>query len=352
MRSASFRAVLFLSAFFALVMCRDVAAQSRTNQSGTGGMHSVRGKIYLPNGQSVDSTIEVELQAPFTSLKLTTDRGGSFVFQNLAPGSYTLVVNAGENFEIAREYFTIDPDVPPPRGSVALIRPSPKSITVPVYLQMKRGIVLRNEVINAKWSTVPKEAIERFKRGLELEQANKRVQAEAELRKAIELAPNFAPAHTELGKLLLQDGRFDLSIDSFKTAIRFDESDFEAHLNFGIAYLQLKKYDLAEPELVTAAYLNRTAVTPHYYLGIVFVMKNDYDIAQKAFEKAKELNGGKSLPAIHRYLGRIYAVKGMEKEAVQELETYLKLAPKAQDAEKVKKDISDIKAKHIKNAFV
>jgi len=80
--------------------------------------------------------------------------------------------------------------------------------------------------------------------------------------------------------------------------------------------------------------------------------KNDLDVAQKAFETAKDLKGGKSLPAIHKYLGRIYMRKDMEKEAVHELETYLKLVPKAQDAEKVKKDISDIKAKHIKNAFV
>jgi hypothetical protein len=82
-------------------------------------------------------------------------------------------------------------------------------------------------------------------------------------------------------------------------------------------------------------------------------MKNDLDIAQKAFETARDLKGGKSLPAIHKYLGRIYASKNMEKEAVHELETYLKLAPKALDADKVKKDISDIKAKtHPKNAFV
>jgi tetratricopeptide (TPR) repeat protein len=103
---------------------------------------------------------------------------------------------------------------------------------------------------------------------------------------------------------------------------------------------------------VAAAYLNRTAVTPHYYIGIVSVMKGNLDVAQKAFETAKDLKGGNSLPAIHKYLGRIYMTKEMEKEALQELETYLKLAPKAQDVEKVKKDISDIKAKHVKNAFV
>lgn len=350
MRSAILFAVLSTVAVLLTSSIQEGYAQSRTNQSGTGGFNEVRGKVYLPNGQSSDTPIEVELNAPFASLKVVTDRGGAFVFQNLSPGTYSLIVNAGEQFEVTREYFTIDTDVPPPRGIAA--RPSPKIMTVPIHLQMKRGVVLRNEVINAKWSTVPKEAIASLKHGLELAQNNKIEQAEAQLRKSIQLAPNFAPAHTELGKLLLQTGRIEASIESFRSAIRFDESDFEAHLNLGIAFLNLKKYDQAEPELVAAAYINRSAVTPHYYLGIVFVMKDDLNVAQKAFETAKGLKGGNSLPAIHKYLGRIYMKKDMGKEAVEELETYLKLAPKAQDAEKVKKDISDIKAKQIKNAFV
>lgn len=351
MRSASFLAVLFLSASLAALSGGDIVAQSRTNQSGTGGIHEVRGKVYLPSGQTLDTPVEVELQATFTSLKVFTDRGGAFIFQNLAPGSYTLVVNAGEQFEISREYVTIDPEVPQPRGSVALMRPNPKVFTVPISLQLKRGVILRNEVINAKWASIPKATLDHFKRGVELAQENKNPEAEVELRKAIELSPTFAPAHTQLGKLALEAGRLDASVAASQTAIRYDDSDFDAHLNLGIAYLNLKKYDLAEAQLVTAAYLNRSAVTPHYYLGVMYVVKNDLDIAQKAFEKAKDLNGGRSLPNIHKFLGRIYMRKDMEKEALHELETYLKLAPKAVDADKVKKDISDIKAKH-KNAFV
>ena len=348
MRSAILLAVV--AALFSISPTPDTYAQSRTNQSGTGGFNQVRGKVYLPSGQSLDTPVEVELQAVFASLKVFTDRGGSFIFQNLTAGSYTLVVNVGEQFEPALEYFTIDPDPPPPRGMA--VRPTPKMITVPIYLRLKRGVVLKNEVINAKWSSVPKEAVSHLKRGVELVQEAKPAEAEVELRAALKIAPTFSPAHTELGKLLLQTGKLEPAIESFRTAIKNDESDFDAHLNMGIAFLNLKKYDQSEPELVTAAYLNRTAVTPHYYLGIVFVMKGDLDIAQKAFETAKELKGGRSLPAIHKYLGRIYMKKDMQKEALQELETYLKLAPKAQDAEKVKKDISDIKAKHTKNAFV
>jgi len=354
MRSAPFRAVLFVSAFFvALPFFSSIAAQSRTNSSGTGGIHEIKGKVYLPSGKTSDNPIEVELQSisNFSTLKVMTDREGVFSFRNLQPGNYSIIVRAGDQFEEAREYTTIDTEATG-RTTVPL-PPIPKVVTVPVYLRFKQGgIVLRNEVINAKWSSIPKNAIDHFRQGLELAQAHKSSEAEAEFNKTIEMAPNFAPAHTELGKLALAAGKIEDSIAKFRTAIRYDSADFDAHLSLGIALLNLKKYDESEPELVTAAYLDRTAVTPHYYIGIVYVMKGNLDIAQKAFETAKDLKGGKSLPAIHKYLGRIYWKKDMEKEAIEELETYLKLAPKAQDADKVKKDIADIKAKHIKNAFV
>jgi tetratricopeptide (TPR) repeat protein len=351
MRSASFRAVLFFSALFFALPAIALVAQSRTNSSGTGGIHEIRGKVYLPSGRTLDSPIEVELQSisNFASLKVQTDRDGSYSFRNLSPGNYSVIVKATDQFEEIREYATIDTEA---QGQFVRIVPVPKVLTVPIYLQFKRGVSLRNEVINAKWSTIPKSTLEHFKRGVELAQENKDPQAEAELQKAVELSPNFAPAHTELGKLAFRNGRPEATVEFCKTAIRYDQADFDAHLNLGMAYMSLKKLDLSEPELVTAAYLDRSAVTPHYYLGVIYVMKQDLDIAQKAFETAKGLNGGNRLPAIHRYLGWIYLKKDMEKEGLQELETYIKLAPKAQDAEQVKKEILAIKAKHPKNAFV
>lgn len=339
-----------LTGIVLLVCCLAGHGQSRVNSSGTGGIHTIQGRIYLPSGRMIDSSIKVELQSSRdASIEVYTDVNGGFAFRALSPGNYIIVVHAGETFETIREYITIDTEA---QGNVRIL-PTPKVVTVPVYLQHKRGVILRNEVISAKWSTVPDDTLNNFKRGVELAQANKPVEAEAALRKAIELTPSFAPAHTELGKLLAQSGKLEESIEPLRTAIRYDDADFDAHLNLGITYMNLKKFDVAEPELVAAAYINRTAVTPHYYLGVLYVVKNDLDVARKAFETARDLNGGKSIPNIHKFLGRIYMKKDMEKEAVQEFETYLKLAPKAQDADKVKKDISDIKAKHpVKNAFV
>jgi len=209
------------------------------------------------------------------------------------------------------------------------------------------------ESLTTHRDTSPVVTLDHFKRGVELEQDGKKTEAEAERQKAVQLSPTFAPAHSELCKLALSNGNAAGAVESCRTAVQNDDSDFDAHLNLGIAYLNLKKYNEAEPELLNAAYMNRSAVTPHFYLGILFLVRNDLDVAQKAFETARELSGGKSLPAVHKYLGWIYMKKDMGKEAIHEFETYLKLVPKALDADKVKKDISDIKAKQpIKNALV
>lgn len=343
MCSAIHRGIFFFLAFIVISGSATVYGQGGSNSIGNGGIHSIRGRIFLPNGRSLENPIKVELQSiTHPSQSDYTDSNGAFAFTSLGPGSYTVIVNAGELFEIAREYFLIDNDV---QISTIRVPPVPKNLSSPIYLVPKRGESLLNSVVNAKWSAVPKDAIEHYKRGLERLRDGKGAEAETEFRKAVERSPSFSPAHTELAKLELREGKLDASVESLKTAIRYDESNFEAHVTLGIAYLNLRKYDQAEPELVTAAYLNRTAITPHYYLGMVFVMKNDLDIARKAFETAKELKGGKSFPAIHKYLGRIYMAKHLNKEAIVELQTYLDLTPTAQDASKVRKDIADIKSR-------
>ena len=126
--------LLFGIVFSALALPMVLAAQTKTNSSGTGGMHEIRGKIYLPNGKGIDTPIEVELQSTnFPTLKLFTDMGGGYSFQNLAPGNYCVVVNAGEQFEIVREYVTIDTEVQTGVRAAA----GRKLFTVPVFLQVK-----------------------------------------------------------------------------------------------------------------------------------------------------------------------------------------------------------------------
>src|SRR5687768_9120322 len=176
MRSANCLAALFVLAFFGIAAHVVVNGQTRSNSTGTGGVNQIRGRIYLPNGKSIDDSISVELQSTtFGSLTVQTDRSGSFAFGGLNPGTYAVVVNVGDSFEIVREYVTIDPEV---QTSTIRVPSIPKTFTVPIYLQRKRGVVLRNDVIQAKWSTIPKAAIEKVKHGMELQQERKNAEAE------------------------------------------------------------------------------------------------------------------------------------------------------------------------------
>jgi Flp pilus assembly protein TadD len=344
MRSAISSALAFLLAFFGILATSSISGQTRTNSTGTGGMHEVRGRIYLPSGKSPDVQMEVELQSTnYSTLKLYTDGSSSYSFQNLAPGNYSVVVNAGEQFEIAREYVTIDTEV---QGAVR-VNPGPKHFTIPIYLQLKRvrGEPLKNEVINAKWSSVPKDAIEHYRDGLQLVRENNAEQATAEFRKAIEISESFAPAHAALGKLYLVTGKLDEALEELRTSLRYDSTDFDARLSYGIALLNKMQWDDAQKELTDAANLDKTSATPLYYLGRIFIQRKDIDAAQRVLESAKQLIGDKPFPLLHRYLGGVYIAKKLNKEAVAELEIYMRQDPKTKDADRIKQIISDLKAK-------
>jgi Tfp pilus assembly protein PilF len=328
----------------------ELTAQGSANDLGNGGRHIIQGRLYVSNGQrSQVAGLRIRLTSSATSdISLVSDDSGTFTFRGVNPGSYTVTIEGGGIFEDVSESVLLDDPGSSNIRNTVRMRAAPRTVNVQIYLRPKvspQAVSRPAAVIDAKWAAVPKEAIENYERGLRLAQDGNDREAAVAFKRAIEVSPSFAPAHTALGRIAQRAGNLDASIESWKTAVRYNAQDFDAHLNLGIAYLNLKKYGEAETALVAAAFLEPSAVTPHYYLGIAFVVKNDLDVAVKAFEKAKELNGGKALPAIHKYLGRIYGAKNRPKEAVEELETYLRLAPDAQDVEKVRKDISDIKSR-------
>src|SRR5881394_1162113 len=73
------------------------AQGSGRDATGTGGSAIIIGKIFFPSGRRADGTIQVKLSS-YTSADITVlaDSSGSFMFSSIAPGNYTLEVNAGK----------------------------------------------------------------------------------------------------------------------------------------------------------------------------------------------------------------------------------------------------------------
>lgn len=317
---------------------------SGVDMTGTGGMHTIQGRIFLPNGRIPDFVITVKLESPNQPARsIVTDRNGSFSFRQLSPGNYSVVIDAGESYLIATEYFLIEAEA---QGRVAVrVDPIPKVFNVPVYLQYKPNAAINNDVVNAKFANIPKEALQHCQKGLELSRAGKDDDAIKAFRLAISVYPQFALPHTEIGKILIKIGKTNEAIDELALAIKFDPNDFDTRLNYGIALIAKKDLNDAEKELRGAVELNKTAVTPHFYLGLLFVQSNNLDDAQKEMETANQLKGEKEFPLVHKYLGGIYWAKREYRMAVQQLEKYVKLSPDAKDADQTRRAIVDLQAK-------
>jgi len=113
------------------------AQGSGKSSTGTGGVHVIQGYVFFPSGRKADTTIVVKLESlQYGELQVIPDSSGSFTFSALAPGSYTVVVNAGKEYEVTREGVYIDSDLNLSRMGVRLPTTT-RRYTVMVHLRPK-----------------------------------------------------------------------------------------------------------------------------------------------------------------------------------------------------------------------
>ncbi|HYU98804.1 MAG TPA: tetratricopeptide repeat protein [Pyrinomonadaceae bacterium] len=344
---------LFLSFIILLfLMPGSVYPQGNGRAStGTGGNHVIQGYVFFPSGRRAEGSIQIKLQS-YNSGEITVlaDTGGSFTFAALAPGSYTVVVSAGDEYEIARESVFIDNDANLSRSGI----PAPSTsrrYTVMVHLQPKIGANrARASVLNAALAEVPEAARKRYEKGLEMAQSGDTLKAIDNLKAAVSLYPKFPLALNELGVQYLRLGHADKAVEALKTASELTPDAFTPRLNLGIALLEAKRFVDSEAQLREALKQNASAPTAHMYLGIALAHLGNYDEAEKELLRATEAGGGQ-FGLAHYYLGGLYWKKQNYGRAAEELETYLRLNPNAADAQRVRATIKDMRRLGAINKF-
>ena len=336
-----------LSIILLLFLPEAVLAQgSGTASTGTGGNHIIQGKIFFPSGRRAEGSIQIKLQS-FSAGEISTmaDSSGSFTFASLAPGNYVVVINAGDDYEIAREGVTIDSDLNLSRSGIPL-NSAARRYTLMITLQPKRdsGNRARASVVNAALAEVPGTARTLYENALDLSKAGDSLKAIDNLKAAISLYPKFPLALNELGVQYLKLGQANKAVEPLKSASRLSPDAFTPKLNLGIALLETQQFAEAEAQLRDAVKRNDSAPTAHMYLGIVLTKLRNYTEAEKELRRAVNL-GGTQMGLAHKYLGGIYWGRGEYRQAADELEIYLRLTPNAQDAERVRGTIKELRGK-------
>jgi Flp pilus assembly protein TadD len=312
--------------------------------TGTGGRHAINGRLVFPSGKRADLQLKVKLESPgLGDLSVLSDINGNFSFRSLLAGNYTVTIDGGEFFETVRESVFIEPYSVSPRSSQGAA-PVSRPITLQIYLRARQQTSQRPGILNAALVNVPKSAVELYEKALESVNRNERDKAIDQLKQAVELYPNFGLALNELGVQYLKKGDLDKAEEVLVKVMTLSPEAPEPGLNYGIVLLQKKKFAEAEAQLREAVKKNENAFTAHLYFGITLIYVKNYGEAESELQKAVALGGPKASQA-HYYLGGLYWQTGKRTQAADELEMYLKLEPKAANAEKVKTTIKELRNK-------
>jgi Flp pilus assembly protein TadD len=322
---------LFLVLFLLLVVVRVTAQISPAAPPGDPWRvgAGIRGMIQLPSGERSSRRISVRLRSMDKGDRVTTaDDKGNFVFTGVSRGDYVVMIDKEPEFEPHSQNVTVSAFA----GEPYLV----------IRLRLKGEAKPAPEVLNAELANVPARALAFYQKALEQAKAGNNKAAIEQLQKAIAEYPNFMLAFNELGAQYLRLGELDKADESLAKAMKLAPDSVTPLLTHGILLTVMGKFDLAVTELQTALKQRDQSANGHFYLGQALANLGRFADAEVQLIRAIEL-GGDEVKDAHRFLGAIYLQRGEREKALAEFETYLKLAPKAKDAEKVRQIIRENK---------
>jgi len=159
----------------------------------------------------------------------------------------------------------------------------------------------------------------------------------------VEIYPKYAAAWYELGRIQQQGADIAQARQSFANAIAADAKFIGPYLS--MAALEVKAENWAALAKVAGALLRLDAVDyPVVYLYDALANLNlgQTDAAEKSARAGEKLDAAHQYPALERVLARILERKKDYAAAAAHLRGYLMLAPQAEDAAKIKKDLAEL----------
>ena len=300
------------------------AHRGETGGGTAGGTRSIQGHIISPTGRLPESRIRISISSANGGVRsATAGEDGVFIVNNLEPGPYELTIDAGGEYELVRESVYL--------GGLT------EKVNVPVYLRLKPES-------NPALAGVPKAAVDLYVKAQEAARKGENDKAASLLGEALKQHPQFGLARNELGLVYMRTGKLDKALEEYRAASKSLPADPFVQLNYGTALTQKKEFPEAEKQLRAALKRLDKSAAGHLYLGITLIGLKQHDEAELELQQAARL-GGDQMALAHKYLGGIYWGRKEYKRAADEIETYLKLAPKAPDAEQLRALAKDLRSK-------
>ncbi len=167
--------------------------------------------------------------------------------------------------------------------------------------------------------------------------------AAAQLRRAVEIAPQYAEAWNHLGTIAYQTRDFPRAEACFRKALAAAPNLFQPLVNLGGVLINLNRFDEALQYNLYAALSRPNDALANSQLGITYFHLNQLDLARQYLTAAKRID-----PAHFSHPQLILAQIDLRREergaAAAELEEFVQYHPDAPQAGRAKEDIARLRA--------
>ena len=283
----------------------------------------VRGKILPPAAGTVS------LQAVASPFAVSTLAGpdGSFRFQNLAAGAYTLAVTVPQRGE-TRRTVQVGPGTVDKKGRVVM------------QVEMHDETLHRESAVTLsaqEWKISARAWHEYEEAGRKL--AHRDVEgAVACLRRAVEREPRFAAAWNHLGTIAYQTQHYQEAADDFRRGLQADLGAYEPLVNLGGVLLHLGNWEEARQYNREAVQRRPQDALAQSQLGLTYLLLQQLERAETHLLRACQLDPAHfSHPQLH--LAEVYVRRNERRRAADQLEDFLHYHPDWATADRLREQI-------------
>ena len=178
----------------------------------------------------------------------------------------------------------------------------------------------QGETISIHDLLIPAGAVKEFQRSEKAVRSGDFQSAAKHLQRAIQIAPNFAEAHNNLGASFMRLNTYERAVPEFRAAIALDAKIQEPYRNLGLALFLLRRYPEAELAARQAVQLNPQRTPARYTLGRILAAEGSYSAEAEQLLRQSVAD----FPDARLALTQVLLNRGAFDQAATELRIYLK----------------------------
>jgi tetratricopeptide (TPR) repeat protein len=188
----------------------------------------------------------------------------------------------------------------------------------------------------------PKKAVKEYDKGLEAEQQGKKDAAVEHYEASLKVAPDYYPAHNNLGILYLGNSDFKSAEEQFRDAVRLDQNEAQAYFNLSNVLILTRRF--AEAQITLAQGLQRRpdSAFGNFLQGCLYDQTGMLSAAENSLENALRLDP--KMPQVHLQLVNLYLQQNRRSDAIKQLQAFLQDFPNAPAAPKAREILNKLQS--------